>query len=119
MNDFDTHRSRIPYSPIHDRPALRLPGGARVAVWTIVNVENWDPAQAVPHRAPAAYGTEAAAQLGLAWIRPAGRLLANGLKRIFVDSVVFTPRQLRYLVEVFGAGQLLTGTDYGSNPIRG
>jgi len=48
MSAFETHRSRIPYSPIQDRPALRLPGDARVAVWTIVNVENWDPAQAMP-----------------------------------------------------------------------
>jgi hypothetical protein len=33
-------RSRLPYMPIHRRPALRLPGDARVAVRTIVNVEN-------------------------------------------------------------------------------
>jgi peptidoglycan/xylan/chitin deacetylase (PgdA/CDA1 family) len=48
MTDSQTHRSRIPYSPITERPPFRLPGGARVAVWTIVNVENWDPAQAMP-----------------------------------------------------------------------
>ncbi len=48
MTDIVSHRSRLPYAPIHDRPALRLPGGARVAVWTIVNVENWDPTQAMP-----------------------------------------------------------------------
>ena len=41
-------RDRLPYAPIHGRPALRLPGGARVAVWTIVNVENWDPDGAMP-----------------------------------------------------------------------
>jgi len=34
------------------------------------------------------------------------------LKRVFFDSVVFTPHQLRHLVEVFGAGQILMGTDY-------
>ncbi len=34
-------RARIPYEPITQRRNLRLPGGARVAVWTIVNVENW------------------------------------------------------------------------------
>lgn len=32
---------RIPYQAIVDRPPLRLPGGARVAVWVIVNVEVW------------------------------------------------------------------------------
>jgi allantoinase len=41
-------RGRVPYRPIHKRPPLRLPGGARVAVWTIVNVENWSPARAMP-----------------------------------------------------------------------
>lgn len=34
-------RDRIAYSAIVDRPRLELPGGARVAVWTIVNVEEW------------------------------------------------------------------------------
>jgi peptidoglycan/xylan/chitin deacetylase (PgdA/CDA1 family) len=41
-------RNRLPYMPIHKRPALRLPGDARVAVWTIVNVENWSPQGAMP-----------------------------------------------------------------------
>jgi len=35
-------RQRTAYSAIVDRPALRLPGGARVVVWTIVNLEVWD-----------------------------------------------------------------------------
>ena len=34
------------------------------------------------------------------------------LKRVFVDSVVFTPHQLRTLVELFGAEKVLMGTDY-------
>ena len=34
------------------------------------------------------------------------------LKRVFVDSVVFTPHQLRGLIEVFGADKVLMGTDY-------
>ncbi len=44
----DVIRNRLPYSPITDRPILRLPGGARVAVWTIVNVEVWDSAHPMP-----------------------------------------------------------------------
>ncbi len=44
----ESFRSRVPYSPIHERPRLRLPGDARVAVWTIVNVEAWDPAAPMP-----------------------------------------------------------------------
>jgi allantoinase len=41
-------RSRVPYQPITRRPGLRLPGDARVAVWTIVNVENWNPQAPMP-----------------------------------------------------------------------
>jgi peptidoglycan/xylan/chitin deacetylase (PgdA/CDA1 family) len=41
-------RGRVSYQPIHRRPPLRLPGDARVAVWTIVNVENWNPENAMP-----------------------------------------------------------------------
>jgi polysaccharide deacetylase len=39
---------RIPYSPIKDRPRLTLPGGARLVVWVIVNVEDWNPHEALP-----------------------------------------------------------------------
>ena len=35
-------RERAPYSAIVDRPPLKLPGGARLVVWTIVNLESWD-----------------------------------------------------------------------------
>jgi allantoinase len=35
-------RERAPYSAIVDRPKLTLPSGARIVVWTIVNVEVWD-----------------------------------------------------------------------------
>ena len=41
-------RARAPYTPIHRRPPLALPGNARIAVWTIVNVENWQPTGAMP-----------------------------------------------------------------------
>jgi peptidoglycan/xylan/chitin deacetylase (PgdA/CDA1 family) len=33
---------RLTYSPIAGRTPLALPGGARMVVWTIVNVEEWD-----------------------------------------------------------------------------
>jgi peptidoglycan/xylan/chitin deacetylase (PgdA/CDA1 family) len=36
-----TPRERVPYSAIADRPPLELPGGARMVVWTIVNIEDW------------------------------------------------------------------------------
>jgi aminocarboxymuconate-semialdehyde decarboxylase len=34
------------------------------------------------------------------------------LKQIYVDTVVFTPHQLKALVELFGADHVLMGTDY-------
>jgi allantoinase len=39
---------RLTYSAISERPPLRLPGGAKLAVWIIVNVEEWDINQAMP-----------------------------------------------------------------------
>jgi peptidoglycan/xylan/chitin deacetylase (PgdA/CDA1 family) len=41
-------RARAPYQSIVNRPRLELPGGARVVVWNIVNVEVWDPTGAMP-----------------------------------------------------------------------
>jgi allantoinase len=41
-------RDRLDYVPIHKRPPLSLPGNARLAVWTIVNVENWLPSAPMP-----------------------------------------------------------------------
>ena len=41
-------RDRAPYSPIVGRAPFSLPNKARVAVWTIVNVENWLPENAMP-----------------------------------------------------------------------
>ena len=35
-------RDRFDYSPMRDRRPWTLPKGARIAVWTIVNVEEWD-----------------------------------------------------------------------------
>ncbi len=41
-------KDRVPYSAIVDRPPLVLPGGARMVVWTIVNVEVWDIERTMP-----------------------------------------------------------------------
>src|SRR5271170_4502399 len=35
-------RKRSTFSAIVDRPPLKLPGRARLVVWTIVNLEYWD-----------------------------------------------------------------------------
>lgn len=39
---------RLSYSPIVGRPRMVLPGGARMVVWVIVNVEEWDIEQPMP-----------------------------------------------------------------------
>jgi len=39
---------RVPYSAIVDRKPLPLPDGARIAVWTIVNVEEWSIERPMP-----------------------------------------------------------------------
>lgn len=41
-NDPMQPRDRLDFVPIVDRPALKLPNDGRMAVWTIVNVEDWD-----------------------------------------------------------------------------
>ena len=39
---------RLPYQAIVDRPQLALPEGKRLAVWVILNVEDWGIEQAAP-----------------------------------------------------------------------
>jgi allantoinase len=39
---------RISYSAITERAPLKLPDGARMVVWVIVNVEEWDPREPMP-----------------------------------------------------------------------
>ncbi|HEY7648406.1 MAG TPA: polysaccharide deacetylase family protein [Methylomirabilota bacterium] len=41
---------RFDYSPITQRRPWRLPRGARIAVWTIVNVEEWSIEKAMPRQ---------------------------------------------------------------------
>ena len=48
--------------------------------------------------------------------RPEARLQthdpAAAARRLFYDTIVFEPRMLRYLVDSFGASQVILGTDY-------
>jgi len=41
---------RVPYSAIVDRPPLKLPGGARMVVWTVIAVEQWDIDRPMPRQ---------------------------------------------------------------------
>jgi allantoinase len=50
-------KDRVPYSAIVDRAPLKLPGDARLAVWTIVNVEEWSIERNMPRTVlPPPYG---------------------------------------------------------------
>ncbi len=48
MPDRMLPHDRLPYQPMEGRAKLTLPGGARLACWVIVNVEDWDPTQPMP-----------------------------------------------------------------------
>ena len=43
-----TLTDRIPYQAQVDRPSLKLPGGKKLAVWVILNVEEWRIENAMP-----------------------------------------------------------------------
>jgi peptidoglycan/xylan/chitin deacetylase (PgdA/CDA1 family) len=47
---------RIRYEPIVERKRLKLPGNARIVVWTVVTVEVWDPAGPLPRQVLTAPG---------------------------------------------------------------
>ena len=39
---------RLDFSAIAHRPRLALPDGARLVVWVIVNIEEWNPQKTMP-----------------------------------------------------------------------
>lgn len=60
---------RIDYQPIEGRAPVRLPGGARVAVWLVVNVEEWSDSEPMPRTVltPPAGGTPSPDVPNWAW----------------------------------------------------
>ena len=58
---------RIAFDPIAGRRRLELPDGKRVAVWIIVNIEEWNPLETMPRTVltPPAGGAPAGAMSGL------------------------------------------------------
>jgi aminocarboxymuconate-semialdehyde decarboxylase len=55
--------------------------------------------------------------------RPLKKLPSEYLKQLYYDSVLFTPEDMRHLIAVVGAGQVVLGTDYPAlwnrNPVDG
>ncbi len=78
---------RIAYSAISERPPLTLPGNARVAVWVIVNVEEWDATQPMPRTVltPPAGGSPSPDVPNWAWHEYGNRVGFWRLLRVFDD----------------------------------
>jgi allantoinase len=78
---------RISYSAITQRPKLKLPGGARMAVWVIVNVEEWDPQQPMPRTVltPPAGGSPSPDIPNWAWHEYGNRVGFWRLLKVFDD----------------------------------
>ncbi len=81
---------RIAYSAITSRPPLRLPNGARMAVWVIVNVEEWDINQPMPRTVltPPAGGSPSPDVPNWAWHEYGNRVGFWRLLRVFDDHQV-------------------------------
>ena len=79
---------RLAYSAITERAPLKLPDGARMAVWVIVNVEEWDPTQPMPRTVltPPAGGSPMPDVPNWAWHEYGNRVgfwrLVEGVRRI-------------------------------------
>ena len=78
---------RLTYSAITKRPPLKLPGGARMAVWVIVNIEEWDPKQPMPRTVltPPAGGSPSPDIPNWAWHEYGNRVGFWRLLKVFDD----------------------------------
>jgi allantoinase len=78
---------RISYSPISERPPLKLPDGKRMAVWVIVNVEEWDINSPMPRTVltPPAGGSPSPDIPNWAWHEYGNRVGFWRLLKIFDD----------------------------------
>jgi hypothetical protein len=76
---------RLRYSAIDDRPKLALPGGPRMVVWVIVNVEEWYATQPMPRTVltPPAGGSPSPDIPNWAWHEYGNRVGFRRLLRIF------------------------------------
>ncbi|MGM4915786.1 polysaccharide deacetylase family protein [Tardiphaga sp. 813_E8_N1_3] len=78
---------RISYSPIDVRPPLKLPNGKRMAVWIIVNVEEWDAKQPMPRTVltPPAGGSPSPDVPNWAWHEYGNRVGFWRMLKVFDD----------------------------------
>ena len=80
-------QDRLSYSAISQRPRLELPGGARLAVWIIVNIEEWDIHATMPRTVltPPAGGSPVPDIPNWAWHEYGNRVGFWRLLKIFDD----------------------------------
>jgi allantoinase len=78
---------RISYSPISARAPLKLPNGARMAIWVIVNVEEWDANMPMPRTVltPPAGGSPSPDIPNWAWHEYGNRVGFWRLLKVFDD----------------------------------
>src|SRR5689334_10775922 len=78
---------RISYSPISERAKLQLPNGARMAIWVIVNVEEWDAKLPMPRTVltPPAGGSPSPDIPNWAWHEYGNRVGFWRLLKVFDD----------------------------------
>lgn len=81
---------RISYSAISERPRLTLPGGARMAVWIIVNIEEWNPRETMPRTVltPPAGGAPMPDIPNWAWHEYGNRVGFWRLLEVFDDNTI-------------------------------
>ncbi len=81
---------RISYSPIAARPPLKLPNAARMAVWVIVNIEEWDARQTMPRTVltPPAGGSPTPDIPNWAWHEYGNRVGFWRLLQVFDDCKI-------------------------------
>src|SRR3569623_1022210 len=85
-------RERAEYSAIVDRPALKLPGNAKVIVWTIVNLEVWDIARPLARQVlPAPTGVALQPDV------PSWGWLGPGLTQTYETPDILTAAGVKYI----------------------
>jgi len=119
----DYRNPEADYLPIVDRPPLRLPGGAHLAVWVVVNVEVWDyhaplPRTVLPYPQGATIVPDVAND---GWFDYGLRVgvwrLKEGLDRLVIRATmsltgVLCEAYLRIVSECLGSGWELLGHNY-------
>src|SRR5436853_7372034 len=105
---------RLDYSAITERRPLVLPDGARLAVWVIVNVEEWDPRETMPRTVltPPAGGAPMPDIPHWAWHEYGNRVGFWGMLGVFDDF------RIPAVLAINGSATLRSGASVRAAPGR-